>query len=59
MVMSCDDVMRVIIRMLIYQCRCLCSHFYRKENSLPTHIEFMNAVAKFDVGLGQLGRKVE
>jgi len=33
------------------------SFFYRQENSLPTHIEFMNAVAKFDVGLGQLDRK--
>jgi hypothetical protein len=33
------------------------SFFYRQENSLPMNIEFMNAVAKFDVGLGLLDRE--
>lgn len=30
--------------------------FYRQENSLAMHINFMNAVAKFDIGLEQLDR---
>jgi hypothetical protein len=35
------------------------SFFYRQENSLSMHIDFMNAVAVFDVGLEQLDRKIK